>query len=425
LEFLSAGEGQMPPEQNNATELTSWKEIADHLRVNIRTAQRWEEERRLPVHRLGGERGRVVAWTAELDRWKKAAIERTRWWNNARLLRIYALALSVVVAIGAVLGSIFLARIARKGPPQTYYWKDRSLVTLDSAGREAWRYDFPETVDPHAPIGMWIGDLDGDRSVETVAPYRPVLGGDKPMDLRCLSEQGKLRWRFAPQRKVRDRSREYAPVYHLRRFRVFPSPESKDANWVAASFVHHWGYPCQVAVLDNHGRLRGEYWHSGHFDDLETADLDGDGVHEILLGGVNNGRQQAVLVVLDPRKVSGCSTQAEGDAHQLLDLPSGTEKAIVWFPRTSLNRKLEQFNFAYEVAVIGDEIKVQVKERMGDPQPFLIYVLDRGLNVKSVVPSETMRNFYLEMKASGKLDQALSDAELDRLRREVRVIRKQ
>lgn len=35
----------------------------------VRTVQRWEAELRLPVHRVGSERGSVFAFRAELDNW--------------------------------------------------------------------------------------------------------------------------------------------------------------------------------------------------------------------------------------------------------------------------------------------------------------------------------------------------------------------
>ena len=54
-----------------ARELTSWKEIAAFLGVNVRTAQKWEEERHLPVRRLPGGRGRVAADVANLEAWKR------------------------------------------------------------------------------------------------------------------------------------------------------------------------------------------------------------------------------------------------------------------------------------------------------------------------------------------------------------------
>lgn len=51
--------------------LTSWKEIAHHLGVNVRTAQKWERIRALPVHRVGGAKSRVSADSATLDTWKQ------------------------------------------------------------------------------------------------------------------------------------------------------------------------------------------------------------------------------------------------------------------------------------------------------------------------------------------------------------------
>jgi hypothetical protein len=51
--------------------LKSWKEIAAYLGVGIRTAQRWSQERGLPVRRPGAgrERSAVLALPAEIDRW--------------------------------------------------------------------------------------------------------------------------------------------------------------------------------------------------------------------------------------------------------------------------------------------------------------------------------------------------------------------
>jgi hypothetical protein len=55
---------------DTARELCSWKQIAAHLGVNIRTAQKYERERGLPVRRLPGGHGRVAIDTATLENWK-------------------------------------------------------------------------------------------------------------------------------------------------------------------------------------------------------------------------------------------------------------------------------------------------------------------------------------------------------------------
>ena len=54
-------------------DLTSWKEIASHLGVNVRTAQRWERERGLPLRRFPGRRGRVAITKTALDVWQRTA----------------------------------------------------------------------------------------------------------------------------------------------------------------------------------------------------------------------------------------------------------------------------------------------------------------------------------------------------------------
>ncbi len=49
--------------------LLGWKEIANYLRVGVRTAQRWEHYG-LPVHRVSGTaQGAVFAFCIELDTW--------------------------------------------------------------------------------------------------------------------------------------------------------------------------------------------------------------------------------------------------------------------------------------------------------------------------------------------------------------------
>jgi len=51
----------------------SWKDIASYLGREVRTVQRWESERCLPIHRLpGGDKPRVYALKSELDLWLRA-----------------------------------------------------------------------------------------------------------------------------------------------------------------------------------------------------------------------------------------------------------------------------------------------------------------------------------------------------------------
>jgi hypothetical protein len=51
-------------------ELKSWKEIATYLGITVRTAQKWETERYLPVRRPPGGKGPVTATEQALEEWK-------------------------------------------------------------------------------------------------------------------------------------------------------------------------------------------------------------------------------------------------------------------------------------------------------------------------------------------------------------------
>jgi hypothetical protein len=50
--------------------LDGWKAVASYLRKSVRTAQRWERELGLPVHRMQTETGEIIyAFSAEIDDW--------------------------------------------------------------------------------------------------------------------------------------------------------------------------------------------------------------------------------------------------------------------------------------------------------------------------------------------------------------------
>jgi len=63
---------------SGARQLTSWKEIAHYLGVNVRTAQKWKRERSLPARRAPGPRSRVSADAPSLDAWKQQLASVTR-----------------------------------------------------------------------------------------------------------------------------------------------------------------------------------------------------------------------------------------------------------------------------------------------------------------------------------------------------------
>src|SRR5215510_9418866 len=118
----------MVPEHRAHTVLNTWQDVASYLGVSVRTAQTYEKTLGLPIRRMPGPRGRIVADPAELDRWKlQAAVPSVKLETasrpKARLLIFAglvtsAVALLVILLIRVWTGptpSLLLAQITHSG----------------------------------------------------------------------------------------------------------------------------------------------------------------------------------------------------------------------------------------------------------------------------------------------------------------------
>ncbi len=396
--------GDEPPQAPPA-ELTSWKEIAAYLGVSLRTAQKWEKERGLPIRRLPGGRGRVGITVADLEGWKAsgtntepapaapAAPTRSRGWKLATTA-----AACLVVTAGA-----WFAFAVRSADPATWRIEHDVLIVSDARGRELWRKLFPG---PPALTGEpgqqpWIGDLDEDGRAEVIFNYVPLQIA--PSALICYSHDGREKWRFAPGRTVETRIERFEPPYRTARFAV---ARSGGRQVVFVTSMHFLYYPCQVAALSAQGKLLGEYWHSGQ---LRPIAVGPDGL--LYLGGVSNGHKEATLVVLDPAALSGASVEQDAD-YQLLGLPAARERARMLFARTCINRKQEQWNWATEFFFTAEGLAVSVMEVAKPRGADVYYHLTRSLRLQRVVPSSQFEAVHAELHEKRVLDHPLSADEL-------------
>ena len=404
----------------NNEELTSWKAIADYLVINVRTAQRWERERGLPVRRSSGEKGRVIATTEELDRWKSSNTSKQGWWSNLRALRIYGAAMTMALLIVAAIGIGSYVRSHAAGPPANLQVEDRDIVSRDARNVPLWRFALPEA--PQSPETLrrtWFGHLKPKSNYDTLFSFQPARMANA--QLLCISEKGQLRWRVTPGRTVADARLEYPPLYVINGFRVLAGPGAV-ATRIVVSSNHAWSYPAQVSVLDADGKMLGEYWHSGHLTAMDVGNFSNARETDVVLGGVDNGRQRATLVLLDPNNLHGASQEEQKCPYQFRDFAPGTEKAVVWFERSCVNQASEQFNYATEVNLIPQGVQVIVRETH-DGRAYVVYLLDKHLNVIYVEPSDGFRAVHRELERSRTLDHSLNDQELAQLR-SVRVFRR-
>jgi hypothetical protein len=407
-------------------ELRSWKEIADHLGVNVRTAQKWEVERGLPVRRMGGT-GRVFVLTSELEFWKQTGVMASLSGARPRFWRWYTVVTTVLLAGAAAYIAGQAIQASRRGPPALFRVELDTLFVSDSAGRPLWLHRFSAAFHADAFLSVegnrriWFGDLDGDRRVETLAVHLPQAVDALGSTLYCFDEKGRRKWSYSVERTVSDGRQSYSPRYLISGFRV-EDLGMGGGRRVVLSARHPVFHPNLVALLDTGGRTAAEYWHSGHLDFMDTADLDGDGVKELLLAGVNNGLAAAVLVVLDPRRMAGASSQPPGHPLGIRSLAPARERAVVVFPRTCINRKFAAYNMARYVRAEEGAIRLTVFERIDDDHTNVIVVLDRNLNLAQFQFSDALRALHLRLEREGALDHTI-DADERAWRLGYRVLR--
>ena len=348
--------------------LSSWKEIAAYLGVTVRTAQKWEAERGLPVRRLPGGRGRVMASVEEMDAWLEAP-------RNAETLPAAGAAggRRSLARTGILAGAFLLALVAAAAlnvfpgrVPAGWRVVGDVLVVVDVRGRELWTKQFGYALSDYQRLSAltrnmgWVGDLDSDGEPEVLFLAHPKAGGN-PM-VYCYSSSGDVRWSFQPGQKAHGFPDEFRPPYNPENLLVF---RVRGGVRIAVASVHHTWYPSQVALLSGEGKLLGEYWHSGHLNSLAVTEASRDGKPLLFAGGIANGYRRAVLVALDPERLGGVSREENRDYQ--LPGPPALEIARVLFPRSCINVAKEPFNGVASLRVTRTELMVGVREESEHP----------------------------------------------------------
>lgn len=384
-------------------ELQSWKEISAYLDVTIRTAQKWETERGLPVRRLPGPRGRVFAMTGELDAWKQQhelpapepqvpqpSDPPKRPPLPGRLQQHWRWIAALLLAVSVSAAALYIR--GRTKNPVTFSVRGNSFLAISASGEVLWQKTFPALLHPLAapatpPFTSVVAvDLDGDGHTDVL--FNPVFESPGPLELICWNADGTERWRYAVRRKVRSSEQTFEPVYWIERFVPLAISGTGKQHLLVLS-NHHLYYPSQVALLSADGVLQAEYWHPGHLHEIERMDLDHDGSAELLLGGISNGETVGTVVVLDPRRMNGTPKVSQFPQKALLDMPEAQEVARILFPRSTWNQAHWRFNKVKQIRVLPDSLQIGVAEDLqsGD-LPSIDYRFDPKLQLQSISPSD-------------------------------------
>jgi hypothetical protein len=343
--------------------------------------------------------------------------------HHKRLKRIGAIA-AVAAALGIV-GYIATRVLAAHDQPKVGRLDGSTLTIMNADGKELWRKTFPEGLRKIFPEGVtgdwyygrglatriWFADLEGKGHVDVLFLYFPA-DSQQPHSstLICYSDRGAEKWRWTPGRELPELAGSPA-TYWILAVRVLKATEKRPPRIVVSSEYNPW-WPDQIAVLDSNGKTISEYWHSGTLVDMVLADIDGDGREEIIATGIANGYDhQATLVVLDPDRMFGASTEVRPE-FQIHGMGVAQERLRLLFPRSDLNRALFQYNQAIEPTVEHGSLQLTVLECITPPGCRIWYEFDKNLHlISAYAGSDEFRSAHARFYQNGKDAHSLSAEE--------------
>jgi hypothetical protein len=321
-----------------------------------------------------------------------------------RIVPIIAVAASL-----SILAYISLRLLRMPDQPKLGRLDGSALVIMNAEGKELWRKVFPEGVStdwfytPWPGSRIWFGDLEGKGHTSVLfvyAPAGPASQSSKASTLICYSDRGKEKWRWTPGRELPEFGGS-PPTFVTVALGVLKATEKRPPRIVVSSQHSPW-WENQIAILDANGKLLSEYWHSGVLSSMTLADFYGDGKEEIVATGVNNGYLQATLVVLDPDRVFGASTEVRPN-FQIHGMGVARERLRLLFARSDLNKALYSFNVASEPTVENGSLRLTVAECVTLPPGCLIwYEFDKNHRLISAYAGDDFRSNHARFYQNGK-----------------------
>ncbi|RMF71436.1 MAG: hypothetical protein D6738_13875 [Acidobacteria bacterium] len=406
--------------------LSSWKEIAAHLGVSVRTAQNWERRFGMPVHRLGeGPRAHVFAEPDELDAWLAAAARsapgsappRRRGLPVRRLLPAgLALVAAAVLLTAAVrIGAGAWRAAPRHAPePAGVEVVDGRLVVIGPAGSQGWSIPLAGLAVDHYGDALAgasgpfhrLFDLDDDGSRELLFVETPADRRVRSSALACYDDTGRRLWR-TPLAEPLEWNGE---TFHGFSGRILEIVQAPERTYVVTT-ASNTRFPAQVALIDLRSGARvGVFVHPGRVYAHALADITDDGRPELLLGLANNpgpGLGHAALAALEipfpPPSATG---------RDLFGRPAVRPLRYYMFARPDVY-DVEPLVHAVRRIEVGPEgIVVTVGSRKD-----VLFEFDRHLEPVRAAVSDNLRRWHARQFAAGLLDHPFDAREADALTR--------
>lgn len=381
------------------TRLTSWKEIASHLRREVRTVIRWEKERGLPVHRVPGGKGRsVFAYTDELDAWAAGRSAEDPPAESPRPSRFpFAAVAAIAVAAGALAGALVYGW--PRGDVASIDVSLKEIRALADTGRTVWSYPLPGEASPVLRRHSQIVDLDGDGHPDVVAGVNVTArrGGPSVGALIAIDRGGRTLWQQSLDSHLVFGGGAFDPPWESDDVNVIRAGETPLVTWT----VHHYTWwPSQLTVFRADGRKVGTFVNSGW---IRSAEPTPDGRY-VIAGGFSNSRNAASFAVLDPDNPEGASPEDPGSAYECLNCPRGTPLRYITVQWTDVASALPQDERDVTIVVSpSGGVQLRVQQRRSTEA---IVELSRALEVTRATFSDNFWDVHQRLEAAGALTHA-------------------
>ena len=397
------------PTTEQSRRLDSWKEIAEYIGRDVRTATRWESQG-LPLHRVPGGRGTsVFAFTNEIDAWmagKRPApdTQRAPAVEDPPPSPPQRSPLRIIVPVTAALSLVAIGLFARTElAPEAVASLRVSLTTSDvsvtgdsGVPRVIHRFQ-PGTAVLIATATASVVNLDDDGIADLIVP---VAFYQDPRDhsvsngeLLNLSAAGGVQWRFSFDDVLTFGNGTVSGPWALADWRA-SSADPRARIAVAAHDYTWWG--SMVAVLDHQARRQSTFVNPGWIESVLWL-----GPNRLALAGFSNARNEAVLAVVD----GAADAQAPGTGGTPFACTSCASTLPLFygtFPRSELNRVTGgRFNRA-RVGLVGDRILVTTTE-IQESTVTAIYEFDRELRLTRARYSEAYWDAHRRLEGEGRL----------------------
>ena len=402
--------------------LNGWKEISHHLGKSVRTVQRWERDLGLPIHRLRTNRGEIIwALRQEIDRWLSTKDNGTHVGTAVHSRRELVLAATILFAVA---GSLFVVlnidwrvadtpSVVRPDQPSSFRIIDRQIQVYDRSKRMMWEHAFPFVLsevayqDTPAYAGsnnVQFYDLNGDGTSEVIFVAKPRTTPDD--ELFVFDSAGRVLFQRRPGRYVRFGSKENSPPFYITNLLLTTDSRGEKHLWLVSQ--HNTSFPSVVEKLSPDGKVRGEYWSSGHITELAVAFQNARRV--ILVAAMYNHERRTSLSVLDYDNPTGVTPSID-PLYRCPDCPPEAPLLFYVFPQPELARVLENRPRIDTLRVTphGETVLAVESAGMylsGDVFPSagsVFYFFNSRFELKNVEASDSYRLLHRKLELSGSL----------------------